>query len=192
MASLPTVSPHDSVQRVAYARPTYRHSKVLRVVTLSLLAFVVFLGSKMHNTLDMANRLGATDSLLFDGKARIHGIVSVAVEGGASLQVLDDDGKPRLLASISPDGTPSFVLLDARQNEGSDGYLDQYGQVSLFLLEQMGPTHAPLGAKVPGFRSFLRQDVKSPRLTLGVASGDTLGRLLTDHTDHMLWRTPAP
>ena len=191
MASPSTFPPHDPVQHIAYSRPPYRHSKALRVLTLSLLAFLVFLGSKMHNTLDMAQRLGAADSLLFDGRPGMHGVVSVRVEGGPSLQLFDDDGKPRLLASISPDGTPSFVLFDEHRHDGSDGYLDQYGQVSLFLLEQIGPTHAPLGAEVSGFRSFLAQDVKSPRLTLGVASGDTLGRLLTDHTDHILWRTPG-
>lgn len=192
MASLPTFSPHDPGQRVTYARPPYRHPKALRVLTLSLLAFLVFLGSKMHNTLDMAHRLGAADSLLFDGNAGMHGIVSVAVEGGPALQLLDDDGNPRLLASLSPDGTPSFFLLDDHRYARSDGYLDQYGQVSLSLLEQMGPTYTPLDVEVAGFRSFLRQDTRSPRLTLGIASGDTLGRLLTDYTDHMLWRPPAP
>lgn len=191
MASPPTLPPHDPGQRLAYSRPPYRHAKAFRALTLSLLAFLVFLGTKMHNTLDMAHRLVAVDSPLIDGKAGIQGVVSMRVEGGPSLQLFDDDGKPRLLASISPDGTPSFVLLDAHRNDGTDGYLDQYGQVSLFLLEQMGPTLGPLGAEGSGLRSFLRQDVKSPRLTLGVAGGDTLGRLLTDHTDHILWRTPA-
>lgn len=191
MASMFASSPPDPTPRPEYVRGS-RHSMVLRLLTLILLAAVIFLGTKMHANFAMIGPISAPETRLFTGQGTMQGTLVMGPEGTPSLQFLDRGGRPRLLASLGPDGAPSLVFLEARDPDGLDWTPEQYGHVSLFLLEQVGPTRVLPNRELSRLRVFTGEETAKPRLTLGVADSNGLGRLSPDGKEPLWWSTPVP
>jgi hypothetical protein len=180
-------SPADPASRLEYARWSARQWKTLRPLTLTLLAAVIFLGTKIHGNFAVFDHITTQEIRLFQGQGKMSGTLVVRPEGTPTLQLLERGGKPRLLASLGPDGAPSFVFLDAREPDITEWTLEQYGQLSLFLLEQVGPIRAHVGRGPGGPRVFLGEGTATDRLTLGVVGSNSLERLTQEAKEQLLW-----